>query len=154
MCSSDLEMMNKDQFIQNVTNWANDRKIIQNGTVEGQKLKFIEEAGELAAAIARNNIEGIKDAVGDMCVVDVILSSISSSDSMRMPLVWCEDVLGWKSNSTILVQMQYDYDVQGIATIAIRYNLTLEECWQAAWDAIKDRKGYMNEQGVFVKEEA
>ena len=144
--------MNKDQFIQNVIQWANARKIILNGSLEGQHLKFIEEAGELAAAIARNNIEGIKDAIGDMCVVHVILkcmyrsmeSCLASSDYKSM----------YGPDSWLIRQMKDGCRVDSIATIAHRYNLTLEECWQAAWDAIKDRKGYMNEQGVFVKEEA
>jgi hypothetical protein len=31
-------------------------------------------------------------------------------------------------------------------------NTTLEECLAQAYDDIKDRKGYMNELGVFIKE--
>lgn len=144
--------MDKEQFIQNVVEWANARKIIQNGTIEGQRLKFIEEAGELAAAIARNNIEGIKDAIGDMCVVEVILSKL---DEFAAPaLRFSEYEMYWLSDAARLSVMVQDFVTDDIASIARRYNLTLEECWQAAWDAIKDRKGHMNEQGVFVKEEA
>ena len=145
--------MNKDQFIQNVIQWANDRKIIQNGTVEGQRLKFIEEAGELAASIARNNIEGIKDAIGDMCVVEVILSEMDEYALPALTYVDGGDDSHW-DESRLIREMLDRIEAHDIATIAHRYNLTLEECWQAAWDAIKDRKGYMNEQGVFVKEEA
>lgn len=29
---------------------------------------------------------------------------------------------------------------------------TLEQCLEQAWGDIKDRKGYMNEHGVFIKE--
>ena len=29
---------------------------------------------------------------------------------------------------------------------------SLKECLNLAWEEIKDRKGYLNEQGVFVKE--
>ena len=37
-------------------------------------------------------------------------------------------------------------------TIALMNNTTLEECLAVAYDDIKDRKGYMNELGVFIKE--
>lgn len=35
--------------------------------------------------------------------------------------------------------------------LAQMQGLTLEECLQQAWDDIKDRKGYMNQHGVFIK---
>ena len=37
-------------------------------------------------------------------------------------------------------------------TIALMNNTTLEECLALAYDDIKDRKGYMNELGIFIKE--
>lgn len=37
-------------------------------------------------------------------------------------------------------------------TLALMNDTTLEECLAQAYDDIKDRKGYMNELGVFIKE--
>ena len=37
--------------------------------------------------------------------------------------------------------------------VANLYGLTMAECIDAAYDKIKDRKGYLNSDGVFVKEE-
>ena len=37
-------------------------------------------------------------------------------------------------------------------TLALMNSTTLEECLAQAYDDIKDRKGYMNELGVFIKE--
>ncbi len=37
-------------------------------------------------------------------------------------------------------------------TLALMKQTTLEECLVHAYDDIKDRKGYMNELGVFIKE--
>ena len=37
-------------------------------------------------------------------------------------------------------------------TLALMNNTTLEECLAQAYDDIKDRKGYINELGVFIKE--
>jgi hypothetical protein len=32
------------------------------------------------------------------------------------------------------------------------HNTTLEQCLAQAYDEIKDRKGYINELGIFIKE--
>ena len=37
-------------------------------------------------------------------------------------------------------------------TLALMNDTTLEQCLAQAYDDIKDRKGYMNELGVFIKE--
>ena len=36
--------------------------------------------------------------------------------------------------------------------LALMSGTTLEECSATAWVDIKDRKGYMNEHGVFIKD--
>jgi NTP pyrophosphatase (non-canonical NTP hydrolase) len=36
--------------------------------------------------------------------------------------------------------------------LALMHNTTLEQCLAHAYNDIKDRKGYMNEKGVFIKE--
>ena len=37
-------------------------------------------------------------------------------------------------------------------TLAIMHGTTLEECLAFAYNEIKDRKGYMNSEGIFIKE--
>ncbi|WMM95588.1 transcriptional repressor [Roseobacter phage CRP-143] len=39
-----------------------------------------------------------------------------------------------------------------LAIIAAFYNTTLNECARTAWEDIKDRKGYLNSDGIFIKE--
>ncbi len=39
-----------------------------------------------------------------------------------------------------------------LVMIAELEKLDLGECIQAAWDEIKDRKGYLNSEGIFIKE--
>lgn len=39
-----------------------------------------------------------------------------------------------------------------LTNLAYLENLTLEECWEFAYEEIKDRKGYLNEHGNFIKE--
>lgn len=40
-----------------------------------------------------------------------------------------------------------------LTNIAALEGFTLEEAWSHAWNDIKDRKGYLSSEGVFVKEE-
>lgn len=39
-----------------------------------------------------------------------------------------------------------------LTNLAALSDLTLEQCWAYAYNEIKDRKGYLNEQGNFIKE--
>jgi len=39
-----------------------------------------------------------------------------------------------------------------LTNIAKIRGLTLVECWEVAYEDIKDRKGFMNSNGVFIKE--
>ena len=39
-----------------------------------------------------------------------------------------------------------------LTNIAAIRGYTLAECWEVAFNDIKDRKGYMNKNGVFIKE--
>lgn len=41
-----------------------------------------------------------------------------------------------------------------LTLVAACQNIDIELCIEAAWYAIKDRKGYLNANGVFVKEGA
>lgn len=90
-----------------IVQWHYDRNLIEGATDKDQMLKLVEEFGELANAIAKNDLVELKDAIGDINVV--------------------------------------------LINIAERNGFKLEECLDAAYDEIKDRKGRMV-NGVFVKE--
>ena len=51
-----------------VIRWAEARRIIPNATPASQLLKAMSEMGELADAEGKQDIEAIKDAVGDVVV--------------------------------------------------------------------------------------
>ena len=55
--------------------WAAARNLIEGSTPAAQMLKLLEEAGELAAAIAKGRPAEAKDGVGDVAVVLTILSA-------------------------------------------------------------------------------
>tara|TARA_R110002020_G_scaffold90534_16_gene220479 strand:+ start:101 stop:409 length:309 start_codon:yes stop_codon:yes gene_type:complete len=67
--------MTTDELTKKIEQWANDRNIIEGATTHSQFLKLMEETGELAAGIARNNEDLIKDSFGDVYVVLTILAA-------------------------------------------------------------------------------
>lgn len=58
-----------------ISQWAHDRNLIQGGNSQAQTVKLFEEGGEVAAAVARGNPDALKDGIGDMVVVLVILAA-------------------------------------------------------------------------------
>lgn len=60
------------ELIEKIEQWARDRELDKKGTVEGQKIKTAEEMAELIKAISKDNIDDIKDSIGDVFVTLVI----------------------------------------------------------------------------------
>ena len=92
-----------------VLRWGEARGIVTNSKPISQAIKTLEETTELLDAINKNDIEGIKDAVGDVVVTLIMVCAV--------------------------------------------LNLDLVQCLHGAYEEIKDRKGYLTPEGVFVKEE-
>lgn len=90
-----------------IQRWAWNRNLIDGSNPTSQTVKLMEEVGELAGGICKNKEDVIKDSIGDVFVVLVIIAA----------------QMGW----------------------------SMEECVEAAYNEIKDRKGKMVD-GVFVKE--
>ena len=62
--------------IEKIRGWAIDRNLIEGSTAQAQFVKLIEEAGELAAAIAKKkDVSEVKDGIGDCVVVLTIIAS-------------------------------------------------------------------------------
>ena len=62
-----------------IRSWATDKGIYDKGSSKIQYLKLIEEAGELAEALLKNDKAEIQDAIGDMIIV---LTSIAKFEDM------------------------------------------------------------------------
>ncbi|WP_118790033.1 MazG-like family protein [Haemophilus haemolyticus] len=163
-------MADLQQLIKNIEQWAEDRNLIEGSTPQKQMLKLIEEYGELTSSVIKNNAEKIKDSIGDCLVV---LSVLNSQFKKR------GEVFKFDKYLTEILSLELDSNhglnkeeiiidglraLHGIAKddflfdfilvlrfIADETSLRLEECMQAAWNEIKDRKGRMID-GVFVKE--
>ena len=67
-------MSNFKELSESVINWANDKNLLQAENHKSQFLKFIEESGELAQGILKNNNELIEDSFGDVLVTLIILA--------------------------------------------------------------------------------
>ena len=93
-----------------VVRWAEARGIIQNSDAKTQLLKAVSEMGELADAVNKKDMAGIKDGVGDVLVCLINVCAI--------------------------------------------LDISLTDCLSGAYNEIKDRKGYLTKDGVFVKEAA
>ena len=59
-----------------IRNWARDRNLYQKGDSKPQYVKLMEEAGELAQALLKQDKVEIKDAIGDMVIVLANLSEL------------------------------------------------------------------------------
>lgn len=89
-----------------IRDWARERHL-ENADPKVQIVKLMEEIGELADGLLKEDEDKVVDSIGDAYVVLTIL--------------------------------------------AMQLGLTIEECIDAAWNEIKDRRGKVVD-GVFVKE--
>ena len=58
----------------NVKQWADNKGLLKKENSAKQMLKVTEEIGEVAAAVARDNMEKLKDGIGDGFVTLIILA--------------------------------------------------------------------------------
>ena len=73
--------MNIERQIELIEQWAKDRELDKKGTVEGQTIKTVEEMSELIKGICKNNIDMIKDAIGDVFVTLVVGNMIQNKEN-------------------------------------------------------------------------
>lgn len=62
------------KIINNITQWGEDKGLLDNSKKLAQLGKLFEEGGELAGAILKNNKEVQKDSIGDCVVVLTLLA--------------------------------------------------------------------------------
>lgn len=159
--------------------WGNERGLYDTDSPLVQFGKMVEEVGELIMAIGKSDVEGIKDAIGDVrvCLIGVCAIagvnfeqflvatgrerfSIVDTYKMAESVAHGVDIIGTSSFSeeNLLQVLAY----VGGGTIRVNhvlgfwckfYGLTLEECDNHAWDQIKNRKG-KTVDGEFIKDQA
>ena len=75
------KQVNLTNYFPLIRDWAQDRGIYDKGNSHTQYVKLIEEAGELAEALLKNDRYEIKDAIGDMVVV---LTNLAELEGMQI----------------------------------------------------------------------
>jgi len=74
-----------------VIQWAADRNILEGSTRKDQMTKLMEEIGELASGIAKGKEPLVKDSIGDVLVVLIILAKQSGTSIEEcLNLAWNE----------------------------------------------------------------
>jgi len=89
----------------NIRDWANKKGILSSGNPSTQYLKLMEEAGELAEGLLKNDDAEIKDAIGDMVVVLTNLSALKGwniEDCIQLAYDEIKDRVGVMENGTFV----------------------------------------------------
>ena len=135
-----------------VLNWAKDKDLLKLENAPKQRLKLLEEVGETAGAILKNNHEGVKDGIGDIFVVLVILSEqLSEKILLDMNGVAEDDDQDFIFLfDNIINPKRLYFSLAYLNDICTKLDLDLTECANLAWNEIKDRKGNTID-GVFIK---
>jgi NTP pyrophosphatase (non-canonical NTP hydrolase) len=116
-----------------VIRWAEDRQIVQNSNPFAQSRKTLEEAGELMEATAKLQVLDELESFMPELSQSVVFRSIRKrwEDAHR-------DAIGDVAVTLIVGAACADIDVL--------------KCLEGAYEQIKDRKGTLRADGVFVKE--
>lgn len=136
-----------------ILNWANDKDLLKSENAPKQRLKLLEEVGETAGAILKNKPDEIKDGIGDIFVVLVILcNQISVDIKFEKGAINHNDL---QYNLFALLDLCTENEtadcIDWLDDICINLNLDLTECANLAWNEIKDRTG-KNVNGTFIKD--
>jgi hypothetical protein len=163
----------KDDVIQ----WAVDRGIVQNSTVRAQLSKTQEELDELKAAVAAVDLGETIDGVGDVIVTLIIAAHMAGLDidqcfscefgympawPTRLNPARVEWRLAWSQKwlNELVVAVETNSGsvgpliarvAGGVISVASCAGSFGDECLEAAWQEIKDRKGHLGPNGIFVK---
>ena len=135
-----------------ILQWAKEKDLLKFENAPKQRLKLLEEVGETAGAILKNNTKEIKDGIGDIFVVLVILAEQLSEEIIyntnRFAKDDDQDFVFLFDN--ILNSKRIYYSLAYLKDICRKLNLDLTECANLAWNEIKDRKGNTID-GTFIK---
>lgn len=165
-----VNMVNK--FIDMVKAWAKERGL-DKVDARTQYTKLIEEQGELAKAIMQKNVggdSGVLDSIGDYQVTLIIYCLIRdihiafwktvinpkdfATETIYMNLVSTSSKIIASYNKGLVTNeiRNIENTFQLLSLIAEKYDTTLEDTLELAYDEIKDRKGRLV-NGVFIKED-
>lgn len=167
-----MEKYDNDELQLLTEKWGHDRKITINGNIPTQTIKFGEEMGELFEAVTP---AGAKDAIGDMIVVLSMIANLNKTSIDTCQSLHNEECVTIQLEGRAPVHLlaanygklcsavvrdkheKVDYIINSFMRIFEMIcddnGFTINECWNLAYDEIKDRTGTLLENGNFVKDE-
>lgn len=151
--------------------WFIDRDLKNGGRLDKQSLKLSEEFGELCAGYLKQNEKLTKDSIGDCAVVIVGLAMLikedvhsifeESDNIRRKDVMECfkllnanisEFQLSQNLASKEMCRNNLVREVAYLKSISKALGYDFADCFEVAYNEIKDRKGKWID-GTFVKEE-
>lgn len=150
-----------------IVDWAKERELDTKGTVQGQKMKTIEELAELLIGISKDNKEVIKDSIGDVAVTLIIGNMLDEKHNMIKLYNVVRDIKYFRSGKVDRISWAINYMdatfraynkaylhfmLQGLVGMANDYEFEFLDCLESAYNEIANRKGKMI-NGTFVKEQ-
>lgn len=142
-------------LIQKVEAWAEERNLIKFENADKQYLKFLEETGELARALLKNDIEEAIDSWGDCLVTVVILAKQLGSPLSTKLYSYEQEVFGKISpyDFVNLISPHYVAEeiIDVIDVVAKSHGYSSIECLEVAYNVISKRTG-KTLNGIFTKD--
>ena len=157
--------------IEKVKQWFINRDLENGGRLDKQSLKLSEEFGELCAGYLKKNEQLTKDSIGDCAVVIVGLALLikvdvqeifeelefAESKDVMKNLKWlnvniCNFQLRHGSRQKKYCRYNLAHSIGYLKSISKSLSYDFDECFELAYQEIKDRKGRWID-GTFVKEE-
>ena len=155
--------------LEKVKQWFIDRDLENGGRLDKQSLKLSEEFGELCAGYLKKNEQLTKDSIGDCAVVIVGLALLIKVDVKEIfetsenneDVMICFSHLSRNISDFQSYQEFYVKDIpkqslvrtiRWLKSLSTALGYDFEECFELAYQEIKDRKGRWID-GTFVKEE-
>ena len=155
--------------LENVKQWFIERDLENGGRLDKQSLKLSEEFGELCAGYLKKNENLTKDSIGDCAVVIVglaLLIKVDVQEIFKIPkkdsdVMTCFSYLSRNISDFQIYQDSFSKafrksslirTIRWLKSLSIALGYNFEECFELAYNEIKDRKGRWID-GTFVKEE-
>lgn len=153
--------------LENVKQWFIDRDLETGGRLDKQSLKLSEEFGELCAGYLKKNEKVMKDSIGDCAVVIVGLAllikedvnqifkeseNISKKDVLDCFNLMNANISEFQLSQNLASKEMCRHNLVGCIGYLKNLGYDFDECFELAYQEIKDRKGRWID-GSFVKDE-
>lgn len=165
-----------EKLNEKIIEWAKLRDLDKKGTLEGQRIKTIEEFAELIKGISKGNTDLVKDSIGDVYVTLIVANMLKAEKidlkkAMKDAKADCKNVRGlhlgtpnhainqMQKATSCMRELLFIGYTQHTVTMCLMYLMAMAEiygsnlkaCVELAYQEIKNRRGKIID-GTFVKE--